>query len=189
MARPAWPVVPPPARCLWVPGGRAGVRRSWKMGCSSSKLCLYSQCAAARVISICFAALFRWQGAGRGQGDSALGVGSPDLVTSLLRPWVWGVPVTKLWSNSSAVAVPPLLPGVWVRGQRGLAGHLPSPSWGTATRQSWEMGASACFEQTCYDSLSVRNIISLKIKNRKQWGGWYSTLNGAVPFLHGRLSI
>lgn len=65
------------------------------MGCSSSKLCLYSQCAAARVIGVCFAVLFPWQGAGRErgvseQGERALAAGSPDLVTSVLWPWVRG---------------------------------------------------------------------------------------------------
>lgn len=138
-ARPAWLVVLPPARRLWVPGGWAGGCWSWKMGCSSSKLCLYSQCAAARVISICFAALFWWQGAGQElgceQGESAPAAGSLDLVTSAVQPWVRSAcrqAMERLGRGRGRACASPRGAGLGAEGP----GRLPSPDWGAAPTRS-----------------------------------------------------
>lgn len=92
--------------------------------------------------------------------------------------------------SGSATAVPAPFPGarVW-----GTAAWPAAPS--RPGHSSWEKQGDGCFcfgvicSHIPHDSLGMRNTVYLNIKNCEQQGGLYSTLNRAVPFLHGRLSI
>lgn len=87
--------------------------------------------------------------------------------------------------SGSATAVPAPLPGCGSGTQR--PGRPPPPGQGTALGDGCFCLVVIC-SHIPRDSLGIRNIY-LNIKICEQQGGLYSTLNRAVPFLHGRLSI